>query len=122
MLTHNLGYPRIGSQRELKKASEKYWAGTLTQTELQATGGRLRQQHWLTQQAAGLDLVPCNDFSYYDQVLDMSLLVGAIPARYTPIIAQNREYTELDLYFAMARGYQRNRCAGSPAPWRSINP
>jgi 5-methyltetrahydropteroyltriglutamate--homocysteine methyltransferase len=108
MLTHNLGYPRIGSQRELKRASEKYWAGTLSAAELHATGSRLRQQNWLTQQAASLDLIPCNDFSYYDQVLDMSLLVGAIPKRYTPIIAQNRQYSELDLYFAMARGYQRD--------------
>ncbi len=108
MLTHNLGYPRIGSQRELKKASEKYWTGTIGLADLQATGSKIRQQNWLTQQAAGLDLIPCNDFSYYDQVLDMSLLVGAIPARYTPIISQNRSFNELDLYFAMARGYQRD--------------
>ncbi len=107
MLTHNLGYPRIGSQRELKKASEKYWAGTLSLAELQQVGSRLRQHNWQLQQAAGLDLIPCNDFSYYDQVLDMSLLVGSIPARYTPIISQNRQASEQELYFAMARGYQR---------------
>jgi 5-methyltetrahydropteroyltriglutamate--homocysteine methyltransferase len=108
MLTHNLGYPRIGSQRELKKASEKYWAGTLSAAELHQVGARIRQQNWQLQQAAGLDLIPCHDFSYYDQVLDMSLLVGNIPARYTPLVAQNRDTTELDLYFAMARGYQCN--------------
>ena len=108
MLTHNLGYPRIGSQRELKKASEKYWAGTLSAAELHQVGARIRQQNWQLQQAAGLDLIPCHDFSYYDQVLDMSMLVGNIPARYTPLVTQNRDTTELDLYFAMARGYQRN--------------
>jgi 5-methyltetrahydropteroyltriglutamate--homocysteine methyltransferase len=107
MLTHNLGYPRIGSQRELKKASEKYWAGTLNAAELHQVGARIRQHNWQLQQAAGLDLIPCHDFSYYDQVLDTSLLVGNIPARYTPLVAHNRDATELDLYFAMARGYQR---------------
>jgi 5-methyltetrahydropteroyltriglutamate--homocysteine methyltransferase len=107
MLTHNLGYPRIGSQRELKKASEKYWAGTLSAAELHQVGARIRQQNWQLQQTAGLDLIPCHDFSYYDHVLDTSMLVGNIPARYTPLVSQNRDTTELDLYFAMARGYQR---------------
>ena len=107
MLTHNLGYPRIGSQRELKKASEKYWAGTLSAAELHQVGARIRQQNWQLQQAAGLNLIPCHDFSYYDHVLDTSMLVGNIPARYTPLVTHNRDATELDLYFAMARGYQR---------------
>jgi 5-methyltetrahydropteroyltriglutamate--homocysteine methyltransferase len=107
MLTHNLGYPRIGGQRELKKASEKYWAGTLSAAELHQAGTRIKQQNWQLQQAAGLDLIPCHDFSYYDHVLDMSMLVGNIPARYTPLVTRNRDATELDLYFAMARGYQR---------------
>jgi 5-methyltetrahydropteroyltriglutamate--homocysteine methyltransferase len=110
MLTHNLGYPRIGSQRELKKASEKYWAGTIGLADLQATGNRIRQQNWLMQQAAGLDLIPCNDFSYYDQVLDMSLLVGAIPARYTPIISQNRSFHE---YGSRAAQHGGGGCAGA---------
>jgi len=108
MLTHNLGYPRIGSQRELKKASEQYWAGKLGPAELHQTATRIREHNWRLQQAAGLDLIPCHDFSYYDQVLDTSLLVGAIPARYRPLVSQNRAATELDLYFAMARGYQRD--------------
>lgn len=108
MLTHNLGYPRIGSQRELKKASEQYWAGTLSLADLQQAGSRIRQHNWRLQEEAGLDLIPCHDFSYYDQVLDTSLLVGAIPARYGPVVGQNRQNPELDLYFAMARGYQRD--------------
>ena len=108
MLTHNLGYPRIGSQRELKKATERYWAGTSPLAELHETARRIRRHNWQLQQAAGLDLIPCHDFSYYDQVLDLSLLVGAVPARYAPVLSQNRHNTELDLYFAMARGYQRD--------------
>jgi len=108
MLTHNLGYPRIGGQRELKKATDQYWAGKLPLAELQQAGSRIRRHNWLLQQQAGLDLVPCHDFSYYDQVLDTSLLVGAIPARFTPVLSQNPQNTELDLYFALARGYQRD--------------
>jgi 5-methyltetrahydropteroyltriglutamate--homocysteine methyltransferase len=106
MLTHNLGYPRMGSQRELKWATEKYWAGKLPLADLQQTASRIRQQHWQQQQTAGLDLIPCGDFSYYDHVLDTSLLVGAIPARYRVLVQQRRDLPELDLYFAMARGYQ----------------
>jgi 5-methyltetrahydropteroyltriglutamate--homocysteine methyltransferase len=106
MLTHNLGYPRIGSQRELKKACEQYWAGQIPYQQLLATGRQLRQQHWQLQQQAGIDLIPSNDFSFYDQVLDMSLTVGAIPPRYHPIL-RHPGNTELDLYFAMARGYQQ---------------
>ncbi len=107
MLTHNLGYPRIGSHRELKTACEQYWAGKISLKDLLEAGKILRQRNWLLQKAAGIDLVPCNDFSFYDHVLDISLAVGAIPERYDAI-AQNPANTELDLYFAMARGYQKN--------------
>lgn len=107
MLTHNLGYPRIGSHRELKTACEQYWAGKISLKDLLETGKVLRQRNWLLQKTAGIDLVPCNEFSFYDHVLDISLTVGAIPERYDGI-AQNPANTELDLYFAMARGYQKN--------------
>src|SRR5712691_11760792 len=107
MLTHNLGYPRIGSHRELKTACEQYWAGKINLKDLLETGKVLRQRNWLLQKTAGIDLVPCNDFSFYDHVLDTSLAVGAIPERYDGI-AQNPANTELDLYFAMARGYQKD--------------
>lgn len=112
MKTHNLGYPRIGSSRELKRASERFWAaprwaGTQTLEELLGTGKQLRLQHWQLQQAAGLDLIPSNDFSYYDQVLDMTLTVGAIPDRYQPLFA-DASLSDLDRYFAMARGYQKD--------------
>ncbi|HZC00444.1 MAG TPA: 5-methyltetrahydropteroyltriglutamate--homocysteine S-methyltransferase, partial [Gammaproteobacteria bacterium] len=106
MLTHNLGYPRIGSHRGLKHALEQYWSGTLSLETLLQAGKILRRDQWLLQKEAGIDLIPCNDFSFYDQVLDMSLTVGAIPKRYEPL-QTDPKFTELDLYFAMARGYQR---------------
>ncbi|MBL0740328.1 5-methyltetrahydropteroyltriglutamate--homocysteine S-methyltransferase [Chryseolinea lacunae] len=106
MLTNILGYPRIGSQRELKKACELYWSGKSTFKNLFQVGRNLRQQNWQLQKDAGIDLIPCNDFSFYDHVLDMSLMVSAIPERYHEVIL-NKSNTETDLYFAMARGYQK---------------
>ncbi|ASW73319.1 5-methyltetrahydropteroyltriglutamate--homocysteine methyltransferase [Chryseobacterium piperi] len=106
MQTHILGYPRIGSNRELKKACEQYWAGKTSLQELLEVGKTIRKQNWKLQQEAGIDLIPTNDFSFYDQVLDLTLSVGAIPSRYQDI-ASKESSTELDLYFAMARGYQK---------------
>lgn len=108
MLTHNLGFPRIGAQRQLKKACEQYWAGTITRTELFLTAKKIREENWLLQKQAGIEMIPCNDFAFYDQVLDASLLFGAIPQRYTPVATDIKDNTEIDLYFAMARGYQQN--------------
>ncbi|MFC3824632.1 MULTISPECIES: 5-methyltetrahydropteroyltriglutamate--homocysteine S-methyltransferase [Niastella] len=108
MLTHNLGFPRIGAQRQLKKASEQYWAGNITRAELFIAAKKIREENWLLQKEAGIDMIPCNDFSFYDQVLDMSLLVGAVPPRYTPVATDIKDNTEIDLYFAMARGYQQH--------------
>lgn len=107
MLTNNLGYPRIGSNRELKKACEQYWSGQLSVAELIKTGKEIRLKNWQLQKEAGIDLIPSNDFSFYDQVLDMSLMVGAIPERYHDIILNNNK-NELDIYFAIARGYQKD--------------
>lgn len=106
MQTHLLGYPRIGSNRELKKACEQYWTGKIVLDELLKTGKEICKQNWNIQKEAGIDLIPCNDFSFYDQVLDLSLTLGAIPKRYNPI-AEDVTKSELDLYFAMARGYQK---------------
>lgn len=108
MIAHNLGYPRIGDRRELKKACESYWKQETGLNELRHTARRLRQYHCILQYEAGLDLVPVNDFSYYDQVLDMSLMTDAIPERFQPL-AESEEFGEMDLYFAMARGYQDER-------------
>ncbi len=108
MLKNNLGYPRVGALRELKKANEAYWAGQFTRDELFAVARQIRIGNWKTQVEAGIDLIPCNDFSFYDQVLDTSLMLGVIPERYTPVLTQNKANTEIDLYFAMARGYQKD--------------
>ena len=107
MQTHNLGYPRIGSQRELKKASELYWAGKLPVQQLMQTGKTIRQQNWQLQKDAGINFIPCNDFSFYDQVLDITLMVGAIPERYHQLM-EDKQLPDIDLLFAMARGYQKD--------------
>lgn len=78
-LIHNLGFPRIGAQRELKFALESYWRGDSTSVALEETAAGLRSLHWQQQQE--LDLVPVGDFSLYDQVLDMSFTLGNLPAR-----------------------------------------
>lgn len=105
MKTNNLGYPRIGSNRELKKASELYWAGQLSAEELLAVGKNIRKENWQLQAESGIDLIPSNDFSFYDQVLDLTLTLGAVPERYNDFAKTN---TSIDLYFAMARGSQKN--------------
>src|SRR2546425_12967320 len=101
---HTLGSPAIGALRELKRATEGYWSGKVSQADLLKTGAELRARHWRLQQEAGLDLVPCNDFSFYDRVLDTCALVGAVPARYGQ--AAKSGQVGLDTYFAMAHGSQ----------------
>ncbi len=98
--TQNLGYPRIGGKRELKKATEAFWKGDLTVAELEAVGAEIRRTNWEKQRNAGIDLIPCNDFSFYDQMLDLSCLLGNVPVRF----ARENEAVDLDLYFRMARG------------------
>ena len=99
-LTHNLGFPRIGARRELKQALEAYWRGDIDDEKLNATAAQLRQRHWKLQREIGIDLIPAGDFALYDQMLNMTALLGAIPARFN---AQPDE-VGLELYFAMARG------------------
>ncbi|GGY66445.1 5-methyltetrahydropteroyltriglutamate--homocysteine methyltransferase [Cellvibrio zantedeschiae] len=82
LTTHNLGFPRIGADRELKKALEAYWRGDITQNDLEATGRELRLRHWQLQADAGLDLIPTGDFAWYDQVLTLSATLGNIPLRH----------------------------------------
>lgn len=107
MQTHNLGYPRIGGQRELKKASEQFWAGKIQAHQLQQAARDIRRHNWQLQKDAGIDIIPCNDFSFYDQVLDMAVTVGAIPQRYHDLI-EKKKLTEIEWSFAMARGYQKD--------------
>jgi len=97
---HNLGYPRIGEHRELKKATELHWQGKLSSEDLATTGRELRRGNWLKQQEAGLDLIPCNDFSFYDHVLDTTCLLGNIPSRFPTPAGEITFGTQ----FAIARG------------------
>ena len=129
----NMGFPRIGLKRELKKATEAYWKGEIDYTALRSVGVELRARHWTLQKEAGIDVIPSNDFSFYDHMLDMSAMVGAIPPRFrspgsskaqTPgapahrtasayaVMADVAELSavdasasvDFDTYFAMARG------------------
>lgn len=99
-VAHSLGLPRIGARRELKFAIEEYWAGRRTADELHQLARTLRRQNWQHQQDAGLDFVSVGDFSYYDQVLDTSALLGVVPQRF----GWNGGQVDLDTYFRMARG------------------
>lgn len=101
-LTSVSGFPRIGGDRELKKAIEGYWKGKHGLDQVRATAKELRERHWRLQAEAGIDLIPSNDFSYYDQVLDTAILLNVIPQRYDRLAFENPE----DTLFAMARGYQ----------------
>ncbi len=100
----NLGFPRIGANRELKKSVEAYWKGKVSQDELLASAQAIRETNWRLQKDAGIDVIPSNDFSFYDQVLDMIATVGAVPSRY----GFNGGEVDLDTYFAMARGSQKD--------------
>ncbi len=95
-----LGFPRIGPHRELKFALEHHWSGRSSAAELLDTAARLRKAAWGTQSALGVDWLPSNDFSLYDHVLDTSIMLGAIPARYGVASGE----AQLSTYFAMARG------------------
>ena len=101
MKTSVIGFPRIGTLRELKFASEKYFKKEITADELLAKGKELRKIHWNTQKEAGIDFISSNDFSFYDILLDTAVLFGIVPKRYKEL-----NLSELDTYFAMARGYQ----------------
>lgn len=100
-----LGFARIGANRELKKATEAYWAGRASAEELLDAARGIRRRNWEIQTAAGLDSVPSGDFSLYDHVLDTAFLFDAVPERFRRLESSH----ELDLYFAMARGTASDR-------------
>ncbi len=122
--THNLGFPRIGSKRELKFALEAYWKGESSRDELKTLGIKLRKRHW--QDQMDLDLVPVGDFAFYDQVLDMSFTLGNLPAR-----VQGFHGDAVDNYFRVARGRsvqnadEQSQCdgvaAGEMTKWFNTN-
>lgn len=106
---HNVGFPRIGAQRELKRAVEAYWAGKQSADALLETGRQLRAAHWQRQAASGLKFVPVGDFAWYDHILEWSTLLGAVPARFGQPESQA---VSLDTLFRMGRG---RAPSGTPA-------
>ncbi len=106
-LAHSLGFPRIGRDRELKKAQEAFWKGELNEAGLRDVGRELRKVHWDLQKNAGIDLLPVGDFAWYDQVLSHSLMFGVIPERFRPHDGK----ATLQTLFNMARGVS-NTCCG----------
>src|SRR5215469_569580 len=111
-ISSNLGFPRMGIHRELKKALEAFWLGKTDETELLSVGQVLRTNHWVLQKQAGIEHIPSNDFSFYDHVLDTVAMVGAVPRRYVWKGPQLDRKT----YFAMARGLvEKGVTGGVPA-------
>ncbi|UEH10647.1 5-methyltetrahydropteroyltriglutamate--homocysteine S-methyltransferase [Pseudomonas sp. HN8-3] len=110
-VAHSLGFPRIGRDRELKKAQEAFWKGELDEAGLRAVGRDLRKTHWALQKQAGIELLPAGDFAWYDQVLTHSLMFGVIPERFRPADG----HATLHTLFAMARGVSDNCCGGAHA-------
>lgn len=110
LLSAVLGFPRMGRLRDLKKATEAYWGDKISRDELLAEGKRLRQEHWKIQKDAGVEVIPSNDFAFYDQVLDHIQLFGAIPERYSKY-----NLHPVDEYFAMGRGLQKPAKDGQEA-------
>ncbi|WP_419785489.1 5-methyltetrahydropteroyltriglutamate--homocysteine S-methyltransferase [Pseudodesulfovibrio sp.] len=100
MNAHVLGFPRMGSNRELKWALEKFWRGEISETDLLETADELKKRHWAIQAEAGMDLLPVGDFSFYDHVLDTAALLGAVPERFEHAGGG----VDLATYFRMARG------------------
>ncbi len=106
-LAHSLGFPRIGRDRELKKAQEAFWKGELNEAGLRDVGRELRKVHWNLQKNAGIDLLPVGDFAWYDQVLTHSLMFGVIPERFRPHDGKATLHT----LFSMARGVSNTCCS-----------
>lgn len=104
MKTSVIGYPRIGKDRELKFASEKFFAGEIDEAALQAVAKQIRKEDLLKQKEAGITYISSNDFSFYDNVLDTAFLFNVIPQRYKDL-----GLSELETYFALARGYQGDK-------------
>ncbi|AKC60765.1 5-methyltetrahydropteroyltriglutamate--homocysteine S-methyltransferase [Blochmannia endosymbiont of Camponotus (Colobopsis) obliquus] len=102
ILSHILGFPRIGLHRELKKALESYWTGKLNEQKLFAVGRQLRERHWQQQQDTGIDLLSVGDFAWYDHVLTTSLMVNNIPVRHR--LCQEDDNIDFNMLFRIARG------------------
>lgn len=116
-IASNLGFPRIGNHRQLKQITEKYWAGKTSIQELLDTGKTIRTKNWQLQKTAGIEHIPSNDFSFYDQILDAAILFGVIPEHYLKTITapKDNDYSaNMDLYFHLARGCANDKCGLHP--------
>ena len=113
MNTSVIGFPRIGAHRELKFASEKYFANTISQEELEQAAKQIRLDGWKKQAEAGIGFISSNDFSFYDGMLDTAFMLGAIPARYKSLCL-----SKLDTFFAMARGFQSEKSDVTALPMK----
>jgi 5-methyltetrahydropteroyltriglutamate--homocysteine methyltransferase len=109
-ISSNLGFPRMGRNRELKKALENFWAGVIPKEELLEIGEKIRFENWILQKEIGIQQIPSNDFSFYDHMLDMVVLLGAVPARFNEDIGP----IDLETYFAMAQGAETGKFQGLP--------
>ncbi|EGG23812.1 5-methyltetrahydropteroyltriglutamate-homocysteine-S-methyltransferase [Cavenderia fasciculata] len=119
-----LGFPRMGENRDLKKIVEAFWQGKVNAQELVAGAAKLREVHWALQKNVGIDLIPSNDFSFYDHVLDHVHMFGAIPTRYEPVVASEGGVASLATYFAMGRGLQNQQvdvCSMEMRKWFDTN-
>ncbi len=112
-MSYVVGFPRIGEQRELKKALESYWAGKSSKEELVEVASDLRKRHWVYQKNANIDMISCNDFSFYDNMIDMMIMLNATPARYNDLEG-------MDKYFAIARGNDNHK-AMEMTKWFNTN-
>jgi 5-methyltetrahydropteroyltriglutamate--homocysteine methyltransferase len=112
-MTYVVGFPRIGEQRELKKSLESYWAGKSSKEELLETASDLRKRHWVYQKNAGIDMISCNDFSFYDNMIDMMIMLNATPSKYDDLDG-------MDKYFAIARGNAEHK-AMEMTKWFNTN-
>lgn len=101
ILSSNLGFCRMGDNRQLKKLVEAFWAAKATETQLSEGAAEIRKAHLIVQKDAGINVIPSNDASLYDHVLDHLVVFGAVPSRYSHIASKT------DRYFAMGRGLQR---------------
>ena len=118
MLTHSLGFPRMGLGRELKTALERYWAGQSDMAALNQTAAALRLRHWRLQRDAGIDLIPVGDFSLYDHMLDMAALFGVVPERYGPTAGP----VDPDTFFRMTGRRPSSRDSILSPRWRTSQP
>ncbi|QCI25271.1 5-methyltetrahydropteroyltriglutamate--homocysteine S-methyltransferase [Buchnera aphidicola (Sitobion avenae)] len=117
ILNHTLGFPRIGVNRELKKAQEKYWSGNLSKQDLLSVGYELRKKNWQKQKESGIDYIPVGDFAWYDHVLTTSMMLGNIPERHNNIISS----VDLDCLFRIARGHAPDIAASEMTKWFNTN-